>query len=101
MEQKKSILDLKKSWQWMAYIYFALPLIMFVLGWLMGDNDMGKFFSGLFHAYNLYIMNPLLDFSKKMGIVGILIPLLLFGWAIKRKDYIDLAISIGIEASCA
>ena len=61
MEQKKSILDLKKSWQWMAYIYFALPLIMFVLGWLMGDNDMGKFFSGLFHAYNLYIMNPLLE----------------------------------------
>ena len=53
MEQKKSIFDLKKSWQWMAYIYFILPVIMFILGWLMGDNDMGKFFSGLFHAYNL------------------------------------------------
>ncbi|MCI5527352.1 MAG: hypothetical protein V8T62_09320 [Oscillospiraceae bacterium] len=98
MEQKKSIFDLKKSWQWMAYIYFILPVIMFILGWLMGDNDMGKFFSGLFHAYNLYIMNPLLDFGKKMGIIGILIPLVLFGWAIKRKDYIDLAISVGIEA---
>ena len=98
MEQKKSIFDLKKSWQWMAYIYFILPVIMFILGWLMGDNDMGKFFSGLFHAYNLYIMNPLLDFGKKMGIIGILIPLVLFGWAIKRKYYIDLAISVGIEA---
>ena len=50
MEQKKSIFDLKKSWKWMAYIYFILPVIMFTLGWLMGDNDMGKFFSGLFHA---------------------------------------------------
>ena len=53
MEQKKSIFDLKKSWQWMTYIYIVLPLIMFALGWLMGDNDMGKFFSGLFNAYNL------------------------------------------------
>lgn len=99
MEKKKINFDLKKSWQWMVYIYFGLPLIMFILGWLMGDNDMGKFFSGLFHAYNLYIMNPLFNFTKKMGIIGILMPLFFFGWAIKRKDYVDLAISAGIEAA--
>ena len=33
-----------------------------------------------------------------MGIIGILLPLFFFGWAIKRKDYWDLAISAGIEA---
>lgn len=82
----------------MVYIYGVLPVFMFLLGWLMGDNDMGKFFSGLFHAYNLYILNPILDLDKKMGIMGILIPLFLFGWAVKRKDYWDLAISAGIEA---
>ena len=90
MEQKKSIFNMKKSWQWMVYIDLALPLIMFLFGWLMGDNDMGKFFSGLFHAYNLYIMNPFFDLANKMGIVGILIPLFLFGWAIKRRDFVDL-----------
>lgn len=98
MEQKKNIFDMKKSWQWMVYIDLALPLIMFLFGWLMGDNDMGKFFSGLFHAYNLYIMNPFFDLANKMGIVGILIPLFLFGWAIKRRDFVDLAICVGIEA---
>ncbi len=98
MEQKKSIFDLKKSWQWMVYIYGVLPIFMFLLGWLMGENDMGKFFSGLFHAYNLYILNPILNLDKRMGIIGILLPLFFFGWAIKRKDYWDLAISAGIEA---
>ncbi len=98
MEEKKNIFELKKSWHWMVYIYVVLPVAMFVLGWLMGDNDMGKFFSGLFHAYNLYVMNPIFNLDKKMGIIGILVPLFLFGWAVKRKDFIDLAISAGIEA---
>lgn len=97
MEKKKISLDLKKSWQWMVYIYLVLPVIMFLLAWLMGDNDMGKFFSGLFHAYNIYIMNPIPSITKGMGIVGIVLPLALLAWAIKRKDYVDLAICVGIE----
>lgn len=45
-------------------------------------------------------MNPFVGFQQKDGHYRNFIPLVLFGWAIKRKDYIDLAISVGIEAAC-
>lgn len=95
MEKKE--FELKKSWHWMLYIYLVLPGLLFLIGLLMGDSTVGHFFTQLFHSYNLYVLCPLPNFSKWIGIAGIIIPVTLLIQSVLRKDWPDMLICLGIE----
>ncbi|MCI5800668.1 MAG: hypothetical protein MR014_00490 [Oscillospiraceae bacterium] len=99
MEKKE--FELKKSWHWMLYIYLVLPGVLFFLAFLIGDSVSGRFFTQLFHSYNLYVLCPIPNFSKWIGIAGLLIPAVLVIQSIRRKDWLDLLICLGIEAAAA
>ena len=53
MSEKKPF-ELKKMWQWLAYLYVVLPALLFLLGFLTRNMDMGILFARLFHSYCLY-----------------------------------------------
>jgi hypothetical protein len=52
----------------------------------------------LFHAYGLYVISPIPNPAKLIGIIGLLLHLAALGWAIRRKDPADLLLSAGITA---
>lgn len=92
-------LDLSKSWQWLVYVNLLLPVLFFILAIAMTENTMGRFFSYLFQSYMLYIVNPFTDFEKLQGIIGIAIPTFLSVWALRRRDYWDLLITVLTEVA--
>lgn len=92
-------LDLSKSWQWLVYVNLLLPVLFFILAIAMTENTMGRFFSYLFQSYIFYIVNPFTDFEKLQGIIGIAIPTFLSVWALRRRDYWDLLITVLIETA--
>ena len=40
MSEKKPF-ELKKMWQWLVYLYVVLPALLFLLGFLTRNMDMG------------------------------------------------------------
>lgn len=96
LKEKANRFELKKSWQWLLYLYLVLPLLLFVIGVLGGDGAIGTYFSKIFHSYNLYVISPLVDFASLTGIIGVIIPGYLLFKAYRRKDYKDIGISIAL-----
>ena len=43
MSEKKPF-ELKKMWQWLVYLYVVLPALLFLLGFLTRNMDMGILF---------------------------------------------------------
>ena len=46
MSEKKPF-ELKKMWQWLVYLYVVLPALLFLLGFLTRNMDMGILFARL------------------------------------------------------
>ena len=63
MSEKKPF-ELKKMWQWLVYLYVVLPALLFLLGFLTRNMDMGILFARLFHSYCLYVVNPCLLYTS-------------------------------------
>ena len=87
---------MKKSWHWLLYLDFLLPLLLFFLAWLLKDNPFGSGIARVFHAYGLYVIQPIPNPAKLIGVAGLLLHLAALGWAIRRKDLPDLLISASI-----
>ena len=49
MSEKKSF-ELEKMWQWLVYLYLVLPGLLFFLGVLTRNMDLGVMFARLFHS---------------------------------------------------
>lgn len=93
MKEKLNNFEVKKSWQWLLYMYLVLPGLMFVIAYIGGDSAIGTYFSKIFHSYNLYAINPIPHITSLTGIIGLIIPLYLMWKAFRRKDYKDLIIT--------
>lgn len=97
MSEKKS-LELKKMWQWLLYLYLVLPLVLFVLGLLTRNLDMGVMFARLFHSYCMYVVNPIPDVPSMTGIFGAVLALGVVFYTLYRRDFKDFGISLGLIA---
>lgn len=89
-------LKLTKSWQYLVYLYLLLHALLFALAYLLRNTDFGVMLAGLFHNYGLYVIQVIPSFSNFTGVIGAGIALFLLGWAVRRRDWLDLLISLGL-----
>ena len=85
-------------WQWLLYLYLVLPLVLFVLGLLTRNLDMGVMFARLFHSYCMYVVNPIPDVPSMTGIFGAVLALGVVFYTLYRRDFRDFGISLGLIA---
>lgn len=98
--EKANRFEIKKSWQYLLYIVVVLPGVLFLLAWLLRNAGAGVMFGRLFHTYNLYVSSPLPNFDpfNGTGVLGLVILAVLAVWAVRRKDWPDLALTLGLGA---
>ena len=96
LKQKANSFELKKSWQYQLYITLVLPLALFALAFLLKASGMGVTFARMFHTYNLYVASPIPNFSpfNGTGVLGLAILIGLSVWAVRRRDWKDLALTL-------
>lgn len=101
--EKANRFELRKSWQYLLYIAGVLPGVLFLLAWLLRGNGMGVMFGRLFHTYNLYVSSPVPNVSpfNGTGVLGLVILAVLVVRAVRRKDKLDLALTLVIGAANA
>lgn len=92
MSEKKSF-ELKKMWQWLVYLYLVLPGLLFFLGVLTRNMDIGVMFARLFHSYCLYVVNPIPDVPSMTGILGAVLALGTVFCTLYRRDFRDFGFS--------
>lgn len=92
MSEKKSF-ELKKMWQWLVYLYLVLPGLLFFLGVLTRNMDLGVVFARLFHSYCLYVVNPIPDVPSMTGILGAVLALGTVFYTLYRRDFRDFGFS--------
>ena len=90
--------ELKKMWQWLAYLYVVLPAVLFLLGFLTRNLEMGVVFARLFHSYCMYIVNPIPDVPSLTGILGAVLALGTVFYTLYRRDFRDFGLSVGLIA---
>ena len=95
MSEKKPF-ELKKMWQWLVYLYVILPAILFLLGFLTRNMEMGVVFARLFHSYCLYIVNPIPDVPSLTGIFGAVLALGMVFYTLYRRDFRDFGLSMAL-----
>ena len=97
MSEKKPF-ELKKMWQWLVYLYVVLPALLFLLGFLTRNMDMGILFARLVHSYCLYVVNPIPDVPSMTGIVGAVLALGVVFYTLYRRDFRDFGVSFALIA---
>ena len=101
-ELKKKINDseIQKSWQYMLYIAGVLPGAIYLLAWLTRETVSGVMLGRLFHTYSLYVSSPIPHFSpfNGVGVLGLVILAALAVWAVRRRDWPDLALTLALGA---
>ena len=98
LREKAEHFEIRKSWQYQLYITLVLPGLLFLLAWLLRGGGAGMMLGRLFHTYNLYVSNPLPNLSpfNGTGVLGLLILIGLAVWAIRRRDWTDLAVTLAL-----
>lgn len=87
----KKLRDFKfdRGWKYLVYFDFLLPALFFLIALLTQSPFMAK----IFHSYEMFIVNPIPDIKTLTGIIGFAYHLGIIGYAIKKRDYIDLGVS--------
>lgn len=88
---KEKLMNVKvtKSWQYLTYLYLVLPGLLFLLGWITQSSVFGS----IFHNYGLFAVSPIPNFSSFTGIIGLGIAIWFLVAALRRRDWVDLAVS--------
>ena len=91
---------LTKSWQYLLYLYLLLPSVLFLLAFLLKNTSFGVSLAAMFHNYGLFVTNPIPNFAafNFTGVIGIGRALFFVGWAVKRKNWVDLVLSLALIA---
>lgn len=77
-----------KCWKYLIYFDFILPLLLFVLAWLLKIPQLSK----LFHSYLIYIINPIPHPGSLTGIIGLVMHIGVIGYLLFKKKYRDAAL---------
>ena len=73
LRDKAEKFEIKKSWQYLAYIAVVLPGILFLLAYLLRSSGTGVMLARMFHTYNLYVSSPVPNLApfNGTGVVGL------------------------------
>lgn len=85
--------QLTKGWQWLIYIDFVLPLLIY-LSALLPLGAMRGQLARIFHSYMLYILFPWPDFKSFTGIIAPILHLYFLINGIRKKQKSDVILSI-------
>ena len=101
--EKAGKFEIRKSWQYLLYITVVLPAVLFLLAYLLGDSAFGVSLGRIFHTYGLYVSSPIpnLDPFNGTGVLGLVILAALAVWAVRRRDWADLGITLALGAANA
>ena len=101
--EKAGKFEIRKSWQYLLYITVVLPAVLFLLAYLLGDSAFGVSLGRIFHTYGLYVSSPIpnLDPFNGTGVLGLVILVALAVWAVRRRDWADLGITLALGAANA
>lgn len=96
LRKKAEGFEIRKSWQYQLYIAAVLPGVLFLLAWLLRSGGMGVALARVFHTYNLYVSSPVPNLSpfNGTGVLGLVLTAALAVWAVRRKDWADLAVTL-------
>jgi hypothetical protein len=86
-----------KGWKLLIYFDIILPAILFFIA-LITDLS---FIARLFHSYEIFIVNPIINFSSYIGIIGFLYHIGIVIYTIIRRDYLDMLACIIIGLAIA
>lgn len=100
LREKADRFEIRKSWQYLLYITVALPGVLFLLAFLLKGSGMGVMLGRMFHTYNLYVSSPLPNLSpfNGTGVLGLALLAGLAVWAVRRKDWADLGVTLALGA---
>lgn len=103
LRDKAEKFEIKKSWQYLAYIAVVLPGILFLLAYLLRSSGTGVMLARMFHTYNLYVSSPVPNLApfNGTGVVGLAALVYLVVWGVRRKDWLDLGITLALGAANA
>lgn len=79
-----------RGWKLLIYFDVLLPAFLFLLALLTQMPALAK----IFHSYEMFIVNPIPDFKSLTGIIGLAYHIGIIGYTVKKRNYIDMAISI-------
>ena len=98
LRDKAEKFEIKKSWQYLAYIAVVLPGILFLLAYLLRSSGTGVMLARMFHTYNLYVSSPLPNLSpfNGTGVLGLGLLAALLVWAVRRRDWPDLLVTAAL-----
>ena len=101
--EKAGKFEIRKSWQYLLYITVVLPAVLFLLAYLLRDSAFGVSLGRIFHTYGLYVSSPIpnLDPFNGTGVLGLVILVALAVWAVRRRDWADLGITLALGAANA
>ena len=101
--EKAGKFEIRKSWQYLLYITVVLPAVLFLLAYLLRDSAFGVSLGRIFHTYGLYVSSPIsnLDPFNGTGVLGLVILAALAVWAVRRRDWADLGITLALGAANA
>lgn len=81
-----------KGWKYLLYFDLILPALLFLLAWLIQSPKM----SMLFHAYEIFLVNPIPDLKALTGIIGLLYHGGVLGYTLYKHNYKDFALCLSI-----
>ena len=98
LREKANRFELNRSWQYELYIAGVLPGLLFLLAWLLRGGGLGVTLARIFHTYNLYVSSPLPNLApfNGTGVLGLAILAGLCIWAVRRRDWKDLGITLAL-----
>ena len=100
LREKADRFEIRKSWQYLAYIVVVLPGVLFLLAYLLRSSGAGVMLARMFHTYNLYVSSPVPNLSpfNGTGVIGLVALVWLVVWAVRRRDWVDLGITLALGA---
>lgn len=93
MGQTLKSFQLTRGWQWLLYIDFILPVLIYLAALLPLASMRGQL-ARIFHNYMLYILFPWPDFKSITGIAAPLLHLYFLINGIRKKQKTDVILSI-------
>jgi hypothetical protein len=82
--------EFDKGWKLLIYFDIILPALLFTAAFFSGLPFLAK----IFHSYELFIVNPIPDFTSFVGIIGLLYHLGIIIYTLTKRDLKDIILSI-------
>lgn len=81
--------EFNKGWKLLIYFDIILPALLFTAAFFSGLPFLAK----IFHSYELFIVNPIPDFTSFIGIIGLLYHLGIIIYTLRKRDLKDIIFS--------